>query len=123
MRADIVRPKLSSIMLIGLVGGERPSSQPLAYYQTALYRSFVTPLTPFVMLLLALPAARALPRQGDGSGALLLVLCLGLGFLLCEGFMAALGTSGRVSPVLAATAAPLLFSALGLFQLSRAEAK
>lgn len=123
VRADIVRPKLSSIMLIGIVGGEHAASQPRAYYQTALYRSFVTPFTAFVMLLLALPTARALPRQGEGGGALLLALCLGLGFLLCDGLMAALGTSGRVSALFAALAAPLLFSAIGLLQLARAEAK
>lgn len=119
LRADIVRPKLSSIMLIGVVGGEHAASLPLSYYQTALYRSFVTPLTPFIMLLLALPAARALPRQGDGGAALLLALCLGLAFLLCDGFMAALGTSGRVGPIVAALSAPLLFTALGLPQLLR----
>jgi lipopolysaccharide export system permease protein len=123
LRAGIVRPKLSSIMLIGLVGGEHAASHPLAFYQTALYRSFVTPLIPFVMLLLALPAARALPRQNDGAAALLLALVLGLGFLLFDGFMAALGTSGRVSAILAAIAAPLLFAAIGLAQLLRAEGK
>ncbi len=122
-RADIVRPKLSSIMLIDLIGGERAASQPLSYYQTALFRSFVAPLAPFIMLLLALPAARGLPRRSDGGAALLLVLGLGLGFLLCDGFMGALGTSGRVPAAVAALAAPLLFSAIGLLQLHFTEGR
>ena len=122
-RADIARPKLSSIMLIDVIGGERAASQPLSYYQTALFRSFVAPLAPFIMLLLALPAARGLPRRSDGGAALLLVLGLGLGFLLCDGFMGALGTSGRVPAAVAALTAPLLFSAIGLLQLHFSEGR
>jgi lipopolysaccharide export system permease protein len=120
-RADIVRPKLSSTMLLDVIGGERVASQPLSFYQTALLRSFVTPLAPFIMLLLALPAARGLPRRNDGSAALLLALGLGLGFLLCDGLMGALGTSGRVPAAVAALAAPLLFSTIGLLQLHFSE--
>jgi lipopolysaccharide export system permease protein len=84
-------------------------------------RSFVAPLAPFIMLLLALPAARGLPRRSDGSGALLLALGLGLAFLLCDGFMSALGTTGRVPAAVAALTAPLLFSAVGLLQLHYSE--
>ena len=122
-RAEIVRPKLSSGMLIDVIGGERAASQPLSYYQTALFRSFSAPLVPFIMLLLALPAARGLPRRGDGAGALLLVLGLGLAFLLCDGFMAALGTSGRVHAAVAALVAPLVFSLIGLLQLRFTEGR
>ena len=122
-RAEIVRPKLSSIALIDVLGGERTASQPLAYYQTALYRSLVTPLAPFIMLLLALPTARGLPRRSDGAAALLLALVLGLGFLLADGFMGALGTSGRVPALVAALAAPILFAAIGLVQLHVSEGR
>jgi lipopolysaccharide export system permease protein len=120
-RAEIARPKLSSTMLIDVIGGERAASQPLSYYHTALYRSVVAPLGPFVMLLLALPAARGLPRRNDGGAALLVALGLGLGFLLCDGLMAALGTSGRVHASAAALAAPALFCAIGLLQLHFSE--
>ena len=122
-RAEIVRPKLPSGTLIDIIGGERAASQPLSYYQTALFRSLSAPLVPFIMLLLALPAARGLPRRGDGAGALLLALGLGLGFLLCDGFMAALGTSGRAHAALAALAAPLVFSLIGLIQLRLTEGR
>jgi lipopolysaccharide export LptBFGC system permease protein LptF len=51
----------------------------------------------------------------------LLALALGLGFLLVDGILSAFGTSGRLAPGLAATAAPLLFAALGFWQLRSCE--
>jgi lipopolysaccharide export system permease protein len=122
-RAEIARPSLSSATLIGVIGGERAASRPLSYYQTALYRSFLAPLMPFIMLLLALPTACGLRRQSEGSMALLLAFVLGLAYLLCDGLMAALGASGRVPPAGAALAAPALFSAIGLLQLYFAEGR
>ncbi|RPI47401.1 MAG: LptF/LptG family permease [Betaproteobacteria bacterium] len=122
-RAEIARPSLSSAMLMDVIGGERAASRPISYYQTALYRSFVAPLMPFVMLLLALPAARGLPRHLEGGAALVLALVLGLAYLLCDGLMAALGTSGQVPAAGAALAAPALFSAVGLLQLHFSEGR
>ncbi len=122
-RAEIARPHLSGMMLIDVIDGERAASQPLSYYQTALYRTFVSPLAPFIMLLLALPTLRSLPQRDDGGAALLLALALGLGFLLCDGLMAALGTSGRMPAAAAALSAPALFTAIGLVQLRRNEAR
>lgn len=115
-RLDVAQPHLSGIILADLIAGERAGSQPLSYYQTVLFRSFTTPLAAFVMLLLALPAAGVLTRHG-GGGALLVALALGLGFLLCDGAMSALGTSGRVPAVAAGLVAPLLFAAIGFLQL------
>lgn len=116
-RLDVVQPHLSSIMLVDLIVGERAGSQPLSYYQTVLFRSFTTPLGAFIMLLLAMPTARALSRGGGGT-ALLIALSLGLGFLLCDGIMSALGTSGRVPAAVAGLAAPALFALIGVFQLN-----
>ncbi|MGQ0619033.1 MAG: LptF/LptG family permease [Panacagrimonas sp.] len=115
-RLDVVQPHLSSIILVDLIAGERAGSQPLSYYQTVLFRSFTAPLGAFIMFLLALPAASAMTRRG-GSGALLVALALGLGFLLCDGIMSAFGTSGRVPAAVAALVAPLLFAVIGLSQL------
>lgn len=114
---DVAQPHLSSITLIDLIAGERAGSQPLSYYQTVLFRSFTAPLGAFVMLLLALPSASAQTRRG-GGGALLIALGLGLSFLLGDGIMSALGTSGRVPAAVAALVAPLLFAAIGLVKLN-----
>jgi lipopolysaccharide export system permease protein len=115
-RLDVPQPHLSSVMLADVIAGRRVGAQPLSYYQTVLYRSFTAPLGAFVMLLLAVPPARAMSR-GGGGGDLLLALGLGLGFLLCDGLMSALGTSGRVPAAAAVAAAPVMFTAVGFFIL------
>jgi lipopolysaccharide export system permease protein len=119
-RARVAQPHLSSIMLADILAGERVGNQPLSFYQTALYRSFMAPLAAFIMLLLALPAACGLPRRGAASG-LLLTLGLGLAFLVSDGIMVSLGTSGRIPSALAAFSAPLVFATIGLLQLRACE--
>lgn len=119
-RLELLQPRLSSIMLVDVIAGQRVGSQPLSYYQTALYRTFSVPFTAFIMLLLAMPTAYALPRQGAGSG-LLIALGLGLAFLACDGIMAALGTSGRIPALAAALAAPLVFTSIACLRLSASE--
>lgn len=116
LRLDVMQPHLSSMMLIDVIVGERVGAQPRSYYETVLYRTFTAPLGAFVMLLLAMPAARAVTRTG-GGGRLLIALGLGLGFMLFDGILSAMGTSGRMPALLAALVAPLLFAAIGFFQL------
>jgi len=116
IRLDLAQPHLSSKMLAAVIGGERVGSEPLSYYQTVFFRSFTEPLGLLVMLLLAVPPARALDRGGGGN-QMLIALGLGLGFMLCDGLLAALGTGGRMSPLLASLLAPLVFAAIGLIQL------
>jgi len=115
-RIELARPQLSSIMLADTIAGSRVGTQPLRYYKTVLYRSFTAPLGAFVMLLLAVPSALALPR-GGGGGEMLAGLGLGLGFLLCDGLVAALGSGGQLPPLAAALAAPILFITIGLQRL------
>jgi lipopolysaccharide export system permease protein len=117
VRLDLSQPHLSSMMLADILRGERIGAQPLRFYQTALYRSFTAPLAAFVMLLLAMPTARMLTRGGAGGGRLLAALGLGLAYLLCDGILAALGTSGRMPPLLAVSLAPASFTLIGLLQL------
>lgn len=120
LHLEVLRPTLSSMMLVDVIAGERVGAQPRSYYETVLLRSFTAPLALFIMLLLAVPPAREMSR-GGGGGGLLIALGLGLGFLLCDGIMAALGTSGRVPAYLAALAAPLLFTAIGFAQVRRCD--
>lgn len=121
LRLNVDRPNLSTTMLAEVIAGTRAGTLPHRYYQTVFYRSFAAPLGIFVMLLLALPIASVLPRSGGGGRAMGLALVLGLGFLLCDGLIAALGTSSRWPPLAIALTAPLLFSAIGLLQLRISE--
>ena len=121
LRLGVARPYLSTIMLADVIVGSRVGSQPLSYYQTALYRSFAAPLVVFIMLLLALPTAATLSRGGGGGSSMLIALALGLGFLLLDGIVASLGSSGQLPPPITALAAPLLFISIGLWRLRACE--
>ncbi|WPB58956.1 LptF/LptG family permease [Xylophilus sp. GOD-11R] len=121
LRLDVDRPNLSTMMLAQVIEGTRAGTLPHRYYETVLYRSFAAPLGIFVMLLLALPTAAVLPRSGGGGRAMGIALVLGLLFLLCDGMIAALGTSSRWPPAVIALAAPVLFAAIGLLQLHSCE--
>ena len=117
LRLDVARPRLSSMMLADVIAGTRVGTQPISYYRTVLYRSFTAPLAVLVMLLLALPTAASQPRGRVGSREMLYGLGLGLAFLLVDGMISALGTSGRLPPLTTALAAPLLFLAIGVLRL------
>ncbi len=121
LRLNVARPYLSTMMLAEVIAGARIGSQPRSYYQTALYRSFTAPFGVFIMLLLALPTAATLTRGSGGGGAMLLALVLGLGFLLFDGILASLGSSGQLPPLVTALGAPLLFGLIGLVRLQLCE--
>lgn len=118
VRLDLLQPHLSSVMLADVIVGHRVGRQPLSYYQTVLLRMFTAPLGISIMLLLAVPSATILERDGGSGTRMLLALALGLGFLLCDGIMSALGTGSRVPALAAALTAPVLFTLIGLVQLS-----
>ncbi|MET0987431.1 MAG: LptF/LptG family permease [Steroidobacteraceae bacterium] len=122
VRLDVAQPHLSSIMLVDVIVGERVGTQPLSYYQTVLLRSFTAPISIFIMLLLAAPPATTMVRSGGGGG-LLVALGLGLGFLLFDGIMSALGTGARVPAWVAAVTAPAVFTLIGLIQLNSCDRK
>jgi lipopolysaccharide export system permease protein len=120
MQLDVADPHLSTSALADVIGGERVSTRPRSYYLTVLLQSFVAPFTVFIMMLLAMPAAISSER-GGGGGRMLLALFFGLGFLLVNGIFSSFGTSGRISPQLAAVAAPAIFALFGLVQLRACE--
>ncbi|MET0281666.1 MAG: LptF/LptG family permease [Steroidobacteraceae bacterium] len=120
LQLDAAEPHLSSFALADVIGGERVSTRPRSFYETVLVQSLVAPFTVFIMMLLAMPAA-IVNERGGGGGKMLLALFLGLGLLLVDGIFSAFGTSGRISPVLAALAAPLTFALLGFWQLKACE--
>lgn len=120
VQLDSADPHLSSMELAEVISGERVSTQPISVIQTVLLQSFTAPFTVFIMMLLAMPAA-IVSERGGGGGRVVLALALGLGFVLVNGILSAFGTSGRISPLMAATAAPLLFALLGAWQLRGCE--
>lgn len=89
--------------------------QPLAI---ALQRRLVEPFLPLVMILVGAPLAFVFGRRGT-----LLALCFGIGvgllFLGLSSVAQQVGSSGLISTHIAAWAPPALFSAAGLYMLSR----
>jgi lipopolysaccharide export system permease protein len=120
MQLDAAEPHMSGSDLADVLVGERVSTRPVSYYETVFLRTFAAPLVVFVMMLLAMPAA-IMSERGGGGGRLLLGLALGLGFLLVDGMLSSFGTSGRIGPWWSAAAAPLVFVALGFWQLRACE--
>ncbi len=118
-RAQDPQLPLSSTALLGVLAGERVGDRPASYYRTVLYRSYIAPLALGVMLLLALPATRAVQRGGEGGGQLLVALGCGLGFQLSMGLLASLGQAGTLPAIVAAGLPLLLFGALGFGFLRR----
>jgi lipopolysaccharide export system permease protein len=117
---DASNPSLSRKVLADVIGGERVATRKRSFYQTVLMQSFTAPFAVFIMMLLAMPAA-IVSQRGGGGLRVLLALALGLGFVLVDGIFSAFGTSGRISPVVAAAAAPLLFAIMGFWQLRSCE--
>ncbi len=120
VQLDSAEPHLSSMALADVIGGERVGTRPRSFYETVLLQSYTAPFAVFIMMLLAMPAA-IVSERGGGGGRVLLALALGLGFLLVDGIFSAFGTSGRISPAVAATSATLFFAVLGLWQLRSCE--
>lgn len=89
--------------------------QPLA---VARQRRLVEPFLPLVMILVGVPLAFVFGRRGT-----LLALCFGIGvgllFLGLSSVAQQVGSSGLISTHIAAWAPPALFSAAGLYMLSR----
>ena len=93
-----------------------------AFYRTRVQSAAAALATPFVMLLLAAPAAFGLPRQGGGAARRAAVgLALGLGYLVAAGLLEALGEASVLPPVLAAWTAPFVFAVAGVLLLQREE--
>ena len=86
------------------------------FYDTQVQRAWAGPVACLVMLLLAAPAALANFRGGAAT-MIVQSLATGLLFMVVDGAFTALGESGAAPAVLAAWAAPAMFSALGVTAL------
>ncbi len=121
---DLARP-IAAQPLDRLLAGQRGEgavNRSPAFYATRLQAIMATMVAPFVMLLLAAPAAFGLPRQADGYRRGGIGLALGLGYLVINGLLNAVGEAGGLGPHLAAWTAPLVFALVGLLRLWHEEA-
>lgn len=102
-----------------LGGGAAPRSR--AFYRLQLDRMWAGPAAAIVMLLLAAPCAVGAARDGTALRLTLQSVAAGLGFLVVDGLCVSAGAGGAAPPMLAAWAAPVLFSAGGAVALLNLE--
>lgn len=98
-----------------------PSRHAPAFYATRLAYRWALPAMPFVMLLLAMPVVFASQQPRQVARSVVMTAMAGLAFLVLDGVMRILGTTGQVAPWLAVWLAPALFLLLGLRMLLRSE--
>lgn len=97
--------------------GEWTGKGGKAHYRIILHRSYVALVIPLVMLLLAVPSLHGERRAGNLARGVATSLGLGLAFLVINGLFLSMGEAGAIPPMLAAWAAPLSFSLLGIGML------
>jgi len=120
---DLARPteSRSPTQLLAALRGEAASTRGPAFHATRLQALGASAVAPFLMLLLAMPSAFGLPRQGGGLRRAAVGVALGLGYLVAAGLVNAIGEAGGLAPVTAAWITPLGFVAAGLLCLWREE--
>jgi lipopolysaccharide export system permease protein len=105
----VVPEQMSAWNLYQYVQHLRDNHQKTARYEIAMWTKLVYPFAVLVMLLLALPFTAHHRREGGISGKIFLGVVLGLSFHFLGRLFASLGALNDWSPLLSATAMPMLF--------------
>ncbi len=96
---------------------DHPLSNKLAYITQIHYR-YAQPMICLITILIAAPLGIVFTRRGLGGGvAIAIFLCAGM--LFCSTVFPTLGESGHLSPILAAWATNILFTAVALYLFQR----
>ena len=100
--------------------GRGPLDKSPSQSRTRLYRTLAEALAPIVMLLLALPASLGYPRSNKTAPVIFGLGC-GLFYLVSDGLLTAMGSTGILPPLAAAWGAPVAFTAGAISILLYAE--
>ncbi len=90
--------------------GQGPLDKSPSASRTRLYRTLAEALAPIIMLLLALPASLGYPRSNK-TAPVVFGLGVGLLYLVADGLLTAMGSTGILPPLAAAWGAPVAFAA------------
>ncbi|MGB8601814.1 MAG: LptF/LptG family permease [Rhizomicrobium sp.] len=103
-----------------VLAGTWSGSAGAAHYRTLVQKSYLAPLLPFLMLLLAVPALAGTGRRQTVRG---MVVSIGTGllFLVANGFFSSMSEAAVLPPVVAVWTAPFCFFAFGFFLLLKNE--
>ncbi len=90
--------------------GKGAIDKPPSEFETKLYRTLAEGMAPLIMLLLALPTALGHARS-NRTGPIIFALGCGLLYLVVDGVLTSMGSTGVVPPGVAAWGAPIAFAA------------
>jgi lipopolysaccharide export system permease protein len=100
--------------------GKGPVDKSPSQFKTRLYRTLAEALAPIIMLLLALPTALGHSRS-NRTAPIVFGLGCGLLYLVTDGLLTAMGSTGILPPLVAAWGAPVAFAAGAISILLYAE--
>jgi len=101
--------------------GKAPANKTPAFYRTRVQRTLAGPLAAVVMLILAASAGLGGTRNGRAGRLLVFGLASGILYLVFDGLLTTLGQVNVFPSVVAAWAAPVLFTAVGMTALLNLE--
>jgi lipopolysaccharide export system permease protein len=93
--------------------GQGPVDRSPSQFKTRLFRTIAEGLAPIIMLLLALPTALGHSRS-NRTGPIVFGLGCGLLYLVTDGLLTAMGSTGILPPLVAAWGAPVAFAAFAI---------
>jgi lipopolysaccharide export system permease protein len=100
--------------------GKGPVDRSPSQFKTRLFRTIAEGLAPIIMLLLAMPLALGHPRSSR-TRPIIFALGCGLLYLVTDGLLTAMGSTGILPPLAAAWGAPVAFAAGAVTVLLYAE--
>ena len=100
--------------------GKGPVDRSPSQFKTRLFRTIAEGLAPIIMLLLAMPTALGHSRS-NRTGPIIFALGCGLLYLVTDGLLTAMGSTGILPPLAAAWGAPVAFAAGAISVLLYAE--
>ncbi|QDH12879.1 LptF/LptG family permease [Formicincola oecophyllae] len=109
--------------LISAMRGRQPFSLPPSNYKMALLQALVLPVELVVMVLIALPVTYIPPRAGTRNPLPVYVLGAGLGIVILQGMISALGNAGSLPAYVAVSAGLVVAALFGITWILRMEDK
>lgn len=104
--------RLTSTESRAVLRGDRAGAGTRAQYRTILQSAWRAPLLPLLMILLALPSGAGGRRIGGMGRGMALSLLLGLCYLILDGVLSSMSTSGAMPAGFAIWVTPALFAAI-----------
>lgn len=106
-----------------IFSGKAPSNLPRSNYLMALYATLLLPVQMIVMLLITLPITYIPPRAGLRNPLPVYVMAAGLGVIILQGMISALGNSGSLPILLAVCSGQVVAALFSLTWILRMEEK